>query len=203
MKTIHELLSDKLSADVLAQVTRHGGEISAKEIASNIKVPLTTVYYYLNALEEDGFIVSDEVRVRNLNKKVWRRSEIAIEDPETSRIINKNYNQSVSKEPLTFSSFIRFFNAFIQEDLVSLETLDKEKFSNFQQNSQTPFLIKLYGMNKEDYIFTLNKLMELRKELWSRAKERGENQEGYQSTNFEKEEQFLLFLVAIPKLDEM
>ncbi len=203
MKTIHEALEEKLSADILAQVTRHGGNISAKEIALNLDIPLTTVYYYLNALEKDDFIISEEVRIRNLNKKVWRRSKIAIEDPDSSRVINNYYKQSVSKEPLTISSFIRFFNAFIQEDLIRLKMLKENKFSDFQQNSETPFLVKLYGLNKDDYIFAMQKLMDLRTELWNREKERENPKGNYQKTNLEEEEQYLLFFLAIPKLEEI
>jgi len=203
MKTIHEALEEKLSADILAQVTRHGGNISAKEIASNLDIPLTTVYYYLNALEKDGFIISEETRIRNLNKKVWKRSKIAIEDPDTSRVTNKHYKKSVSKEPLIISSFIRFFNAFIQEDLIRLKALKETKFSNFQQNSETPFFVKLYGLNKDDYIFAMKKLMDLRIELWNREKERGSSEENYQRTNLEEEDQYLLFLLAIPQLEEV
>ena len=201
MTNIHEVLEDSIRAVVLAQVTRHGGSISAKEISINSNIPLTTVYYHLNALEKDRLIIAKEVRVRNLNKKVWERSNITIEDVEKSRVFNKHYKQTFSKDPSVISSMVRFFNAFIREDLVLLDRIEDKKFSDYQEESLYPLLIKLYGINKDDYKYALTKLTELREELFIRAERRGDDPQN-QRISMDEEEQYILFLFTLPNLKD-
>ena len=197
---IHEVLEDPTRAAILAQVSRHSGSISAKEISRNIDTPLTTVYGHLKTLEEHGFIVSTEERVRNLSKKVWQRSQIGIE-PQGSRVLNQNLQQTFNRDPQVIASYVQYLNALIRENLVKLKKINPSAFEEFQKNSEVPVYVKLYGLTREDYIFTLTKIMELRVELYERAISRGEKE--YRRTNILPEENYLVALLAFPEMDNL
>jgi len=197
---IHKVLEDSTRAAILAQVSRHSGSISAKEISKNINTPLTTVYGHLKTLEENGFIVSTEVRVRNLSKKVWQRSSIGIE-PQDSRVLNQHYQQTFNRDPQVIATYMRFLNALLRENLVKLKEIDPNAFEEFQKNSEVPVYVKLYGLTREDYIFTLTKIMELRAELYERAMSRGEKE--YQRTGMLPKESYLVSLLAFPEMDDL
>ncbi len=196
---IHKVLEDSTSAAILAQISRYSGSISAKEISRNIDIPLTTVYGHLKTLEENGFIVSTEERVRNLSKKVWQRTSISIE-PQDSRVLNQHYQQTFNRDPQVIASYMQFLNALLRENLVKLKEIAPNAFEEFQKKSEVPVYVKLYGLTRDDYIFVLNKIMELREELYERAMNRGEKE--YQRTKMLPKERYLVSLLAFPEMDD-
>ncbi|MFX0182214.1 MAG: winged helix-turn-helix domain-containing protein [Candidatus Hodarchaeota archaeon] len=197
---IHKILEDSTRAAILAQVSRYSGLISAKEISKNTDIPLTTVYGHLKTLEENGFIFSTEERVRNLSKKVWQRTSIGIE-PEDSRILNQYYQQTFNRDPQVIASYMHFLNALLRENLVKLKEITPSAFEEFQKDSEVPVYVKLYGLTREDYIFVLTKIMELRVELYERAMRRGEKE--YQRTGMLPKERYLVSLLAFPEMDDL
>ncbi|MHA2347888.1 MAG: helix-turn-helix domain-containing protein [Candidatus Hodarchaeales archaeon] len=203
MAEISGIINDSTRLTILAQVTRHGGGISAKEIAKNIVVPLTTVYHHLNALEKEGYICAEEVRVRNLNKRVWKRASTPIDDPETQRITNKHYQQNFSKEPEMISTYVTFFNALIKEDLVKLQQVDKEVFENFQKKTSTPAYVKMHLLDKDDFEYVMEKLMEIITALRERRSEKDPIISNYERTDLSKDMKYCLFTLALPDLDNL
>ena len=197
---IHKVLEDSTRAAILAQISRYSGSISAKEISKNIDIPLTTVYSHLKTLEENGFIVSTEERIRNLSKKVWQRTSIGIE-PEDSRVLNQHYQQTFNRDPQVIVSYVQFLNALLRENLVKLKEIATNAFEELQKNSEVPLYVKLYGMTHDDYIFVLTKIMELRVELYKRAMDRGEKE--YQRTGMLPKERYLVSLLAFPDMDDL
>ncbi|MFX0050682.1 MAG: helix-turn-helix domain-containing protein [Candidatus Hermodarchaeota archaeon] len=196
-QTFHDALRDPTRAAILAQISRHSGTISAKNISSNIDIPLTTVYGHLKALEKDGLIVAIEERVRNLSKKVWKRTSILIE-PEETRINNQHLKASVNKDPNVIASYVRYLNALLQENLIQLKKINSSKFEKFQRTSKAPVFVKLYGLTSEDYQYALSELMKLRRELWERSQRRGEK--NYQRTQLHPTENNLLFFIGFSDL---
>ncbi|MHA2497525.1 MAG: winged helix-turn-helix domain-containing protein [Candidatus Hodarchaeales archaeon] len=197
MVSIHKILEDPTRAAILAQISRHSGAISAKRIAKNVGFPLSTVYNHLNYLEKHGFISATEIQVRNLSKKVWRRVDPGIE-VDGSRVINKKFNLTFSKDPKIIASYVKYLNALLLENLVELQRIDSEVFAKYQESSVAPVWVKLYGLTQDDYEFALTKLGELRRELHERALKNGEVE--YRRTEFREEESYLLFLLAFPNL---
>ncbi|MFX0123447.1 MAG: helix-turn-helix domain-containing protein [Candidatus Hodarchaeota archaeon] len=197
---IHKVLEDSTRAAIMAQISRYSGSISAKEISKNVDIPLTTVYGHLKTLEENGFIVSTEERVRNLSKKVWQRTSIAIE-PQDSRVLNQYYQQTFNRDPQVIATYMQFLNAHLRENFVKLKEIAPNAFEEFQKNSEVPVYVKLYGLTREDYIFVLKKIMELRVELYERAMKRGEKE--YQRTGLLPKERYLVSLLAFPEMDDL
>jgi DNA-binding transcriptional ArsR family regulator len=203
MAEIKDILNDSTRLTILAQIARHGGEISAKDIAQNIDIPLTTVYHHLNALEREEYISAKEVRVRNLNKKVWERTTIPIEDPEKLRVTNIHYDHCFSKEPNMISTYVTFFNALIKEDLVNLKNLSDKDFEDHQKNSTTPLYVKMHLLDSEDYRYAMEKLMEIRDTLWERAEKKGRKIIDYKRTNIDDSLKYFLFTLALPDLENL
>ncbi len=200
MEDIYNLLEDTITAAVLAQVSLYSGKISAKEIAKNVGIHVNTVYNHLNLLEKNKIVAADEIQVKNLTKKLWKRQPTSIEDEET-RVKNTNFEKKFSGEPRSIVTYIRYLNGLIQENLVKLSQLDKKSFEEYQRTTNAPVWVKLYGLSSDDYEFALRKLNDLREQLYERSVARGEKE--YRRTAFHSDENNFLFLITFPDLSKI
>jgi DNA-binding transcriptional ArsR family regulator len=198
LRSIHEVMEDETSSAILAQISMHGGNITANQIAKNINTPLSTIYDHLKTLEMEGFILAKEERFKNLIKKTWFRTDkpINLQEKLTKNLI---HNKSVPSDPLSASSRVKYLNATLKEKLLILKQIDQEKFTHYQTNSSSPFNVLQLFITKNDYEFAMEKIFELHDEL----KKRNAESMNYKRTSSTVEEKFLFFYLALPDLEEI
>ena len=131
MRSIHEVLADKSSAAILAQITISNG-ISASEISKNINIPQSTVYDHLRMLEKDKLIYSNEIKIKNFLKKIWYRTNRETFQ-DTKHVKNKHYNTTFLANSKDISSRIQFSQALVRSSLVKLEEINNNDFIQFQK----------------------------------------------------------------------
>ena len=114
---------------------------------------------------------------------------------------NLNFKKRFSGDPRSIVTYIRYLNGLIQENLVKLSRLEKKTFEEYQKTTNAPVWVKLYGLTSDDYEFALEKLNELRDQLYERSVARGEKD--YRRTAFQPDESNLLFLLTFPDLKKI
>ena len=194
MRSIYEVLADKTSAAILAQITMSEG-ISASNISKNINIPQSTVYDHLRMLEKDQLIYSNEIKIKNFLKKIWYRTNRKTFQ-DTRLVKNKHYNTTFLANSKDISSRIRFSQALVRSSLVKLEEINNNDFIQFQKESYNPVFLKQLIINIDDYQYFLERIRDLEKELEQKnpesMKDRG---------SLLKEEKYFIFYFGIPDLE--
>jgi predicted transcriptional regulator len=197
MRAIHDVLADETSAAILAQITMNTEGISASTISNNINIPQSTVYDHLRMLEKDQLIFSEEVKIKNFLKKIWYRTDQKT-FPDSQFVKNKHYNTSLLSNTKDIGSRIRFSQALVRRNLVTLEEINAKDFAEIQKESTKPVVMRQFIINEEDYQYFIERMMEIEKEL----EEKNVTSRGDTGALL-KEEKCLLFYFGVPDLETM
>ena len=147
-------------------------------------------------LEKDDLIFSEEEKVKNFLKKLWYRTDKKT-FPDSQYVENKHYQTELLSNTKDISSRIRFSQALVRKNLVTLEEIDKNEFVHLQKESTKPVFMRQFIVNEDDYQYVFERLLEIEKKLEEKNKSSVEDRGALL-----KEEKYLIFYFGLPDLEK-
>ncbi|MFX0066626.1 MAG: winged helix-turn-helix domain-containing protein, partial [Candidatus Hermodarchaeota archaeon] len=177
--------------------------ITAKEIAQNTGLALNTVYNYIRELSEEDIIDSQTENVGNLIQERWfiNSNYIKQRRNQIKGVINKEYEDYFLVEPKEFSRQLMLLKSMATPYIKTYEYA-KEKFEKIQEHSSRPAIIKLWSLFPDEFEYVVKEIENIRKKLRQLNKVSREQQELPSNLMTLKGENNLVFVVALPNINE-
>ena len=202
VKRLKHPLDHSKKALVFTQIYLAPEPITVKEIAENTGLALNTVYHYIRELSQENIIYSQTENVGNLIQERWVLN-LDYNEKRISQIpttMNKVYMDRFFTDPKDLGRQLMLLNSMAQPYLRVYEK-NGNKFVKIQEHSSRPAIIKLWGLNPEEFEYIVKEIEKIRKKLREISKATRDQHNNSSPHKPLKWENNLFFMVALPNIE--